>query len=129
MNGKPLIQLPEKEITMDDLTFSPEELEVYNIFQAKIQAKVQKFIKKVRQLVPLGYAVDGETDVYTHRARYSRNSIMSLSCSYAFVKPVVIPLWSNATKTKRRKLNAKKRRSKKRSNEPPRRLPRIKSTS
>jgi SNF2 family DNA or RNA helicase len=46
LDGKPLISLPEKEVVMDTLEFPPEELDVYNVFQAKMQAKISKFIKK-----------------------------------------------------------------------------------
>lgn len=45
INGRPILQLPEKVVEFVDLDLSPEERAIYNAVEHRARVRVNKFLK------------------------------------------------------------------------------------
>jgi len=88
LDGKKLIELPEKEVNLIKLEFSQEERDIYQMVEARSQAKFNRYL---REGTVLKYGISSRLTSFLEPDIYFIGIIIKFSCfSFACVKFVPI---------------------------------------
>lgn len=78
LDGKKLIELPEKEVKLIKLEFSEEERDIYQMVEARSQAKFNRYL---REGTVLKYGISPSIASFLEPDIYFLGIIIKFSCS------------------------------------------------